>query len=77
MVQSVAPLAASAVGFGGLHLFLRHGSCYKGLQKTYASRAKRGLLAPQAEPSILASQAEFRILNEIHNLIMVWGLYPK
>lgn len=71
MLQSVGPLAASAVGFGGLHLFLRHGPCYNRLQKMYASRSKRGLLAPQAEPSVLASQAEFRILNEIHNLITV------
>lgn len=71
MVHSVAPIAASAVGFGGLHLFLRHGPCYHGFERMYASRKERGLLAPKAEPSTLASQAEFRVLNEVHNMVAV------
>lgn len=71
MVHSVAPVAASAVGFGGLHLCLRHGSCYHSFERMYAGRKHRGLLGPQAEPSTLASQAQFRVFNEIHNLLAV------
>eukprot|EP00892_Ulva_mutabilis_P005252 jgi/Ulvmu1/3099/UM015_0139.1 len=71
MVHSVAPVAASAVGFGGLHVALRHGACYHRFEQMYANRKERGLLSPQAQPSTLASQAQFRVLNEIHNLLAV------
>lgn len=71
-MKAAIPIAASAVGFGGLHLFIRHGPCHSSLERMYARRQERGLIQPQANPSILASQAGFRVLNEVHNVLAVW-----
>lgn len=70
-MKAAVPVAASAVGFGGLHLFLRHGPCHSRLEKMYSRRKARGLIPSAAEPSVLASQASFRVLNEVHNVLAV------
>jgi hypothetical protein len=67
----VLPIAASAISFGATHLALRHGPVNRRLTKMYASRKEKGLLQPNANPPLLAAQAGSRILNEIHNLMVV------
>ena len=71
------PACLSALGFAGVHAILRHGPPFKRLTKMYEdnqaaivsngdkSRRKR------APPAVLASQAEARVLNNVHNILQV------
>lgn len=65
------PIAASALSFGVTHLALRHGPVHRRLTAMYTRRKAAGLLQPNANPPELAAQAGSRILNEIHNVMVV------
>lgn len=65
------PIAASALSFGATHLALRHGPVHRRLTAMYARRKEAGRLQPNSDPPQLASQAGSRILNEIHNIMVV------
>lgn len=65
------PIAASALTFGATHLALRLGPVHRRLERMYVRRKEAGLIQPSANPPQLASQAGSRILNEIHNLVVV------
>lgn len=71
MVASLVPVAASAVSFGALHIVLKRGRCFKALQRVFQKRKEAGDISPNASTKKLASQAEARIVNEVHNVIVV------
>lgn len=66
-----ASIAASALSFGATHLALRHGPVNRRFTAMYVRRKEAKLLQPNANPPQLAAQAGSRILNEIHNLMVV------
>ena len=71
IVSSLGQVAVSAIGFGSLHLILKKGPCYKSLSRMFQRKKDRGELAANADPDKLASQAEARIVNEVHNFAVV------
>jgi hypothetical protein len=71
MVVSAVPVAISAVSFGFLHLILKKGRCFKSLQRAFKRRQDSGEVRPGVSTETLASQAEARIVNEVHNVIVV------
>jgi hypothetical protein len=71
MVVSAVPVAISAVSFAGLHLILKKGRCFKSLQRGFKKRQDAGDIEPGVSTATLASQAEARIVNEVHNAIVV------
>lgn len=75
------PVAVSAAAFGTLHAVLRHGPPYKRMQRFFeknqeeqATEALRNPdvpVPPRPAPPVLAAQAEARVLNDIHNALVV------
>ena len=71
MVASAIPVAASALSFGALHVILKRGRCFKSLQRVFQKRKDDGDIPAHTSTKKLASQAEARIVNEVHNIIVV------
>jgi hypothetical protein len=76
MVAAVVPVALTALGFSGLHFFLKKGPCGRRLEETYRRRKASGHIPATKNEHELASQAEARILNEIHNVFAVRARSP-
>lgn len=70
-VATVLPIACSTAGFGTLHLILKKGACFRSLSRMFKRKQDRGEIAASASPDQLASQAEARIVNEVHNFAVV------
>lgn len=67
-------MTASAVAFGSLHGFIRHGPPYRRMQRYFERNQAASEQADkkrQEEPSVLAAQAGARLLNDVHNIIVV------
>jgi hypothetical protein len=81
--RALLPVTVSAAAFGTLHAIIRHGPPYKRIQRFFeknqeAEEAEQGANAPdlpsRPAPSVLAAQAEARVLNDIHNALVVSSL---
>ena len=68
---AVVPVALSVGGFSALHLILKKGRAYRALTGVFKRRQDAGDIPPSPSAKVLASQAEARIVNEVHNLLVV------
>ena len=72
---ALVPVALSVAGFSTLHAVLKKGRTSRALRNMFKRRQDAGTIPSKPSAEILASQAEARIVNEVHNVVVVSSVF--